>query len=113
MPSSGSIVVKRAYFVSARQTWNDWFCTRIIQPGIFITRQIPSAAGMLRMPPSRFYVANILSAIIWAPALVFSGDLLERSLRPENLATKIFFITFFAAALMALGPWIRRRFLAR
>jgi membrane protein DedA with SNARE-associated domain len=74
---------------------------------------IPSAAGMLHMPPSRFYVANILSAIIWAPALVFSGDLLARSLGPENLATKIFFITFFAAALMALGPWMRRRLLVR
>ena len=34
---------------------------------------IPLAAGMLHMPPSRFYVANVLSAIIGRRALSFPG----------------------------------------
>jgi undecaprenyl-diphosphatase len=65
---------------------------------------------MLHMPPSRFYAANVLSALVWAPALVFSGDLLARFLGPENLATRIFYVTLVAAALTVLAPWIRRQF---
>jgi membrane protein DedA with SNARE-associated domain len=37
---------------------------------------IPLAAGMMEMPVVPFYVANCLSAFIWAPALLFSGALL-------------------------------------
>ena len=74
---------------------------------------IPLAAGMLHMPPSRFYVANVLSAIIWAPALIFSGDLLAHSLGPETLATKILWVTVLAAALVLLVPTVRRLFITK
>jgi membrane protein DedA with SNARE-associated domain len=74
---------------------------------------IPLAAGILRMPSRRFYMANILSAIVWAPALVFSGDLLAHTLGPENLATKILYVTVVAAALALLAPSIRRLFTAK
>ena len=69
---------------------------------------VPTAAGMMHMPAWRFYAANILSAVIWAPALVLFGDLLIRSLGQEDLATKIFFITIIAAVVTALGVWIRQ-----
>ena len=36
---------------------------------------IPLAAGMMRMPVRSFYVANVLSALIWAPALLAPGAL--------------------------------------
>ena len=36
---------------------------------------IPLAAGMMRMPTRRFYVANVLSAIVWAPILITPGAL--------------------------------------
>jgi membrane protein DedA with SNARE-associated domain len=71
---------------------------------------IPLAAGILHMPSRRFYMANVLSAIVWAPALVFSGDLLAHSLGPQNLATKIFYVTVIAAALALLAPSVRRLF---
>jgi membrane protein DedA with SNARE-associated domain len=75
---------------------------------------IPMAAGMLQMPPLRFYAANVFSAMVWAPALVLSGDLLTQSLfSRENLATKILYITFVAAAATALVVWVRRQFLVR
>jgi len=74
---------------------------------------IPLAAGMLHMQVARFYAANVLSAIVWAPALVLSGDLLARSLGPENLATKILCVTIAAAALAMLAPWLRRQLLTR
>jgi membrane protein DedA with SNARE-associated domain len=37
---------------------------------------VPLVAGILLMPPRRFYAANILSAIVWAPAHVFPGVVL-------------------------------------
>ena len=71
---------------------------------------IPLAAGILHMPTQRFYIANVLSAIIWAPVLIFAGDLLAHSLGPENLATKILLITVLIAALALLAPSVWRRF---
>lgn len=39
-----------------------------------VTRAIvPLVAGTLGMPPRRFYVANILSAIVWAPMHILPG----------------------------------------
>lgn len=75
---------------------------------------IPLAAGMMHMPTARFYAANILSAAVWAPALVFSGALLGRSLSAdENISTKIFYVALIAAAGTALAYWLRRQFLVR
>ena len=35
---------------------------------------IPLAAGIMHMPRGRFWVANIASALVWAPMLLFAGD---------------------------------------
>jgi membrane protein DedA with SNARE-associated domain len=35
---------------------------------------IPLAAGVMRMPRGRFWFANVTSAIVWAPMLLFVGD---------------------------------------
>jgi membrane protein DedA with SNARE-associated domain len=37
---------------------------------------IPLAAGIMLMPRGRFWFANIASALVWAPMLLFAGDLL-------------------------------------
>jgi membrane protein DedA with SNARE-associated domain len=34
---------------------------------------VPLAAGILRMPRWRFWIANAGSAVLWAPAVLFSG----------------------------------------
>lgn len=73
---------------------------------------VPLAAGMMHMAPWRFYLANVLSAVIWAPLLVYSGDLLTRSLGQENLATKLFFIAVVVALAALLAAWLRRQFRA-
>jgi membrane protein DedA with SNARE-associated domain len=36
---------------------------------------VPLVAGILKMSPGRFYAANVLSALIWAPIHVFPGVL--------------------------------------
>ena len=37
---------------------------------------VPLVAGLMRMPPKRFYVANVLSAFVWAPAYLAPGIVL-------------------------------------
>jgi undecaprenyl-diphosphatase len=37
---------------------------------------VPLVAGLMRMPPKRFYIANVLSALVWAPAYLLPGMLL-------------------------------------
>jgi membrane protein DedA with SNARE-associated domain len=71
---------------------------------------VPLAAGMMHMAPWRFYLANVLSAVIWAPLLVYSGDLLTRSLGHENLATKIFSIAVVVGLAALLAAWLGRQF---
>lgn len=39
---------------------------------------IPLAAGVMRMMPNRFWFANITSALLWAPMLLFAGDVVGR-----------------------------------
>lgn len=39
---------------------------------------IPLAAGIMEMPPDRFWIANIASAIVWAPMLLFTGDIIGK-----------------------------------
>jgi membrane protein DedA with SNARE-associated domain len=53
--------------------WPSVFAGRFFGP---VRAFIPLAAGICRMPPAPFYAANILSAVIWAPALLFSGYLI-------------------------------------
>lgn len=42
---------------------------------------VPLVAGILQMPSRHFYIANILSALAWAPAHIFPGVLLAMALR--------------------------------
>ena len=42
---------------------------------------VPLIAGILQMSPRQFYAANILSALVWAPAHVFPGVLLAIALQ--------------------------------
>lgn len=37
---------------------------------------VPLVAGLMHMPPRRFYTANVLSALVWAPAYLIPGIVL-------------------------------------
>ena len=39
---------------------------------------IPLAAGIMMMPRGRFWVANVTSALVWAPMLLLAGDLMGK-----------------------------------
>ncbi len=40
---------------------------------------IPLAAGVMRMSPRLFCVANVTSALVWAPMLLLAGDLIAHA----------------------------------
>jgi membrane protein DedA with SNARE-associated domain len=46
---------------------------------------VPLVAGLLHMPPHRFYIANVLSALIWAPAYLLPGMLLGEAAQDGGL----------------------------
>ena len=55
---------------------------------------IPLAAGIMRMPRGRFWLANITSALVWAPMLLLAGDAVggigERLLGSANTVLLVF-----------------------
>ena len=64
---------------------------------------IPLAAGIMRMPRGRFWVADIASALVWAPMLVLAGDAVgeagERLIGSANTIVLVFGgLTLFGAA---------------
>jgi len=64
---------------------------------------IPAVAGMLGMPPGRFYRANILSAVTWAPAYILPGVVLGASLAvAAKVATRLIVLIGLSIALLWL-----------
>jgi membrane protein DedA with SNARE-associated domain len=71
------------------------FFTRHGDKSVFLARFtpglrafVPLLAGILRMPASRFYAANILSALVWAPAHTLPGVLVGASVPLLGAAAK-------------------------
>src|SRR4029453_15409711 len=47
---------------------------------------VPLVAGILGMSSRQFYAANILSALVWAPAHIFPGVLLATTLKLAGMS---------------------------
>ncbi|RMG36187.1 MAG: DedA family protein [Gammaproteobacteria bacterium] len=45
---------------------------------------VPLVAGLMDMPPRRFYLANVLSALAWAPAYLLPGMLVGEAAENGN-----------------------------
>ena len=62
---------------------------------------VPLITGILRMSPRQFYVANILSALVWAPAHIFPGVLLAWALRLTSASAEQRTLLLIAALIVA------------
>lgn len=69
---------------------------------------VPLVAGMLGMRPLRFYLANILSAIGWAPAYMLPGILLgAASLElPPDVAVHVILMLLMTVLLIMFLIWL-------
>lgn len=64
---------------------------------------IPVVAGMFGMSPTRFYLINILSALLWAPAYLLAGMLVGASLvLAGQVATRLSIVL----GALALAVWL-------
>lgn len=63
---------------------------------------IPLVAGMMRMPPIRFVVANVLSALAWAPTFLLPGMLFGTSMK---LASEVAFRLVIVILLLVSAIW--------
>lgn len=73
---------------------------------------VPLVAGLMRMPPRRFFIANVLSAIVWAPAYLTPGILLGELGDGADLRYLIFpaaGIGLIVAGWSLIHLWQRRR----
>ncbi len=71
---------------------------------------VPAVAGMLDMPARRFFVINILSAIIWAPAYILPGILFGASLGVAmEIAGRLAVLLVVLLAVLWLSWWLVRR----
>lgn len=83
------------------------FLGRFVGP---IRPVIPAVAGMLGMPPARFYAANILSALGWAPTYILPGVVFGASLGLAGaVATRLALILVLLLILAWGGIWIVSR----
>lgn len=64
---------------------------------------VPVVAGMLEMPPLRFYTMNLISALLWAPAHILPGVVFGASIQ---LAGAVSFRLVAALAIVVAIVWL-------
>lgn len=72
-----------------------------------VRAMVPLAAGTLGMTSGRFYVANVLSAAVWAPAHILPGVLLGRSLSALGIGDQAMAFAVVAVVLLiGCSVWV-------
>ena len=70
---------------------------------------VPAVAGIVGMPPLRFYVANALSAVIWSPAHILPGVLVGASLGLlHGVSPRLFVAAIAILVAVVLIVWSAR-----
>ncbi|MCG8427697.1 MAG: LssY C-terminal domain-containing protein [Chromatiales bacterium] len=71
---------------------------------------IPLVAGMMGMPATRFVIANVLSALVWAPAYLLPGMVFGASMElASEVAFRLVTILVVLALLIWFGLWLIKR----
>lgn len=71
---------------------------------------LPAVAGMLDMPPRRFFLVNAFSALLWAPAYTLPGVVFGASLGlAAEVAGRLAALLLLLVAVIWFGIWLTRR----
>lgn len=71
---------------------------------------LPAVAGMLDMPPRRFFMVNVASALLWAPAYILPGVVFGASLGlAAEVAGRLAALALVLVAVIWFGLWLVRR----
>lgn len=84
------------------------FIGRFVGP---VRALVPLVAGMLGFKPLRFTIANVASAILWAPVYMLPGFLLGAASMelPSELAARVIFMLIFAVLFIILCLWLIKK----
>ena len=75
-----------------------------------VRAMIPLVAGMMGMRPWRFFIANLLSALAWAPAYLLPGMVFGASLElASEVAFRLVILILLLAAVIWLVIWLTHR----
>lgn len=91
------------------ERWGSWSVVigRFFGPA---RAMVPLVAGMLRMAPARYFLANVLSAIAWGPAYLLPGIIAGATLQLAAEATlRLVLLGVLLLALAWLTLWLARR----
>ncbi|MBI5039774.1 MAG: VTT domain-containing protein, partial [Gammaproteobacteria bacterium] len=68
---------------------------------------LPTVAGMLDMPPRRFFVVNVISALLWAPAYTLPGVVFGASLGlAAEVAGRLAVLVLVLLVVVWFGIWL-------
>jgi undecaprenyl-diphosphatase len=71
---------------------------------------IPLVAGMMGMSPGRFAIANLLSALAWAPAYLLPGVVFGSSLKlASEVALRLVIVLLLLVAITWFAIWMTHR----
>ncbi|MBI3776165.1 MAG: LssY C-terminal domain-containing protein [Gammaproteobacteria bacterium] len=71
---------------------------------------VPAVAGILHMPPSRFYAINITSAIVWAPAAILPGVAIGASIgMAAEIASRMVVLVILSIIVTMVALWFAKR----
>ncbi len=71
---------------------------------------LPAVAGMLNMSPTRFFLVNSLSALLWAPAYLLPGLVFGASMGlAAEVAGRLALLLALLIAVLWFGVWLVRR----
>jgi len=90
-----------AYF--ARHGARSVILARFVGP---LRAVVPIVAGMAGMTPTRFFMMNVISALVWAPAHILPGVVLGASLQ---LAGAVSFRLVAIVAILVAAGWLIER----
>jgi membrane protein DedA with SNARE-associated domain len=71
---------------------------------------IPLVAGIMGMPSSRFWVANVASAIIWAPMAILPGTAIGKAAGDAAAGRDTTWNVVALAVILVVGIWLVRRY---
>ena len=75
---------------------------------------VPVVAGILGMPPGRFYLANVFSAVLWSPAHILPGVLIGASLGLlHGISPRLVVAALGVLVAVVLLAWSTRLIVAR
>ena len=101
-------LLARGYAFFARHGGKSVFIGRFFGP---FRAVVPLVAGISKMPPARFWIANITSAFVWAPALLLPGVLAALFVHALHLAKHQEWLLLAAImAIVVAAIWAAKKY---